>query len=101
MTFSSWYITRPKTTLPTIIYDPESRQIILECREPDIGTLTKVARLVGGRHDKGTEFDLVASIPGSKEQALRVARGSATLTFGGPSVRISDHQDALLGKLKK
>jgi len=83
------------------VYDPESRQILLECREPDIGALTKVARFFGGRHDKGTAFNLVASIPGSKEQALRIARGNATLTLGGPAVKISDHRDSLLGKLKK
>lgn len=90
-----------KTADKLDVYDPESRQILLECREPDIGALTKVARLFGGRHDKGTEFNLVASIPGSKEQALRIARGSATLTFGGPTVKISDHWDSLPGKLKK
>jgi hypothetical protein len=63
--------------------------------------LTKIARLCGGRHDTGTGFNLVASIPGSKEQVLRIARGNATLSFGGPAVKISDRWDSLLGKLKK
>lgn len=90
-----------KTADKLDVYDPDSRQLLLECREPDIGVLTKIARLVGGRHDVGTAFNLVASIPGSNEQALRIARGSATLTFGGPVVKISDHGDSLLGKLKK
>jgi hypothetical protein len=90
-----------KTADKLDVYDPESRQILLECREPDIGALTKIARLCGGRHDTGTSFNLVASIPDSKEQVLRIARGNATLTFGGPAVIISDHWDSLLGKLKK
>ena len=89
-----------KTADKLDVYDPESRQILLECREPDIGALTKVARLFGGRHDEGTEFNIVANIPGSKEQLLRIVRGSATLTFGGPAVKISNHNDSLLGKLK-
>ena len=90
-----------KTADKLDVYDPESRQILLECREPDIGALTKIARLCGGRHDTGTSFNLVASIPDSKEQVLRIERGNATLTFGGPAVKISDHWDSLLGKLKK
>jgi hypothetical protein len=63
--------------------------------------LTKIARLCGGRHDKGTKFNLVASIPGSNKRVLRITRGNATLSFGGPTVNISDHWDSLLGKLKK
>src|ERR1035438_9781314 len=79
-----------KTSDKFDVYDPESHQILLECREPDIGVLTKIARLCGGRHDKGTAFNLVASIPGSKEQVLRIAGGNATLSFGSPAVKISD-----------
>lgn len=90
-----------KTSDKLDVYDPESHQILLECREPDIGVLTKIARLCGGRHDKGTAFNLVASIPGSKDQVLRIAGGNATLSFGSPAVKISDHWDSLLGKLKK
>jgi len=90
-----------KTSDKLDVYDPESRQILLECREPNIGVLTKIARLCGGRHDQGTAFNLVASIPGSNEQALRIVRGNATLSFGGPIVKISDHWDSLLGILKK
>jgi hypothetical protein len=40
-----------KTSDKLDVYDPESRQVLLECREPDIGILTKIARLCGGRHD--------------------------------------------------
>jgi hypothetical protein len=83
------------------VYDPESNAILLECREPDIGVLTKLARLCGGRHDNGTAFNLVAAIPGSNEKVLRIARGSATLSFGGPVVRVSNNQDSLIGKLKR
>jgi hypothetical protein len=90
-----------KTSDKLDVYDPESHQIILECREPNIGALTKIARLIGGRHDEGTSFNFVASIPDSKEQVLRIVRGNSTLSFGGPAVKISDQWDSLLGKLKK
>ena len=83
------------------VYDPESHEILLECREPDIGLLTKMARLCGGKHDKGTAFNLVAGIPGSNERVLRIARGNATLSFGGPVTKVSDNQDSLIGKLKR
>jgi hypothetical protein len=90
-----------KTSDKFDVYDPESHQILLECREPDIGLLTKVARLCGGRHDQGTSFNLVASIPSSNERVLRIARGNASLSFGGPIVKISDHWDSLIGTLKR
>jgi hypothetical protein len=79
-----------KTADKLDVYDPDSRQLLLECREPDIGMLTKIARLCGGRHDAGTAFNLVAGIPSSKEQVLRIVRGNATLTLGGPAIKISD-----------
>jgi hypothetical protein len=90
-----------KTSDKLDVYDPESRQPLLECREPNIGGLTKVARLFGGRHDTGTEFDLAANIPSTQQQALRVARGTATLSFGGPALKIFDNWNSLIGKLKK
>jgi len=90
-----------KTSDKLDVYDPESRQLLLECREPDIGILTKIARLCGGSHDRGSSFNLVASIPGGNERVLRVVGGNATLSFGGPTVKISDHWDSLLGKLKR
>jgi hypothetical protein len=83
------------------VYDPETRQVLLECREPDLGALTKMARLAGGRHDKGTAFDLVASLPGGGQQVLRVARANATLSLGGPPVRIYDDSNTPVGTLKE
>jgi hypothetical protein len=44
---------------------------------------------------------LVARLPGSNERVLRIARGNASLSFGGPIVKISDHWDSLIGSLKR
>jgi len=90
-----------KTSDKLDVYDPESRQILLECREPDIGVLTKTARFFGGKHDKGTKFNLVANIPTSKEQVLRIVRGNTTFKFGGAAINIYDQWNSLLGKLKR
>jgi hypothetical protein len=90
-----------KTSDKLDVYDPQTGSLLLECREPDIGMLTKLGRLFGGRHDRGTPFNLVALIPDNGPQVLRAARGSATLTFGGPAIAISDHHDELLGSLKR
>jgi len=83
------------------VYDPESQEVLLQCREPGIGLLTKMARLCGGRYDKGTAFDLVAGVPGSSERVFWIVCGNSTLSFGGPVVKVSNNQDSLIGKLKR
>ncbi|MEQ2009197.1 MAG: hypothetical protein ABMA26_20635 [Limisphaerales bacterium] len=83
------------------IFDPESRAVVLECREPDISGLVKLARLFGGGHDHGTPFNLVAKHPGSGQQAFRVARGSTSFSFGGVKMEFRDHRDDLIGNMKK
>lgn len=80
---------------------PETGDVLLECREPDIGGLTKVARLLGGAYDKGTAFEIVGSVPGTEFTAFRIFSGNATLTLGGPAISIADHRGIVLGKLKK
>jgi len=67
-----------KTSDKLDVYDPQTHELLLECREPDIGILVKVARLFGGKHDRGTPFNLVAIVPGSRQQVLRITRDSAS-----------------------
>ncbi len=90
-----------KTSDKYDIYDPISGKTVLECREPDIGLFTKAARLIGGDHDEGSSFNLVATLPDSGQQALRVARGNASFTLGGPPVRVSDHRDQLICRIRR
>jgi hypothetical protein len=90
-----------KTSDKFDVYDPETRRVLLECREPDLGLLTKTARLLGGVHDRGTAFNLVAKIPGTNQQVFRITRGSASLTLGGPVTQIFDHEDKIIGKMKR
>lgn len=90
-----------KTSDKLDVYDPQTHEILLECREPDIGILVKVARLFGGKHDRGTPFNLVAIVPGSGQQVLRITRDSATLSFGGRPIVISNHCQEIVGSLKR
>jgi hypothetical protein len=89
-----------KTSDKLDLYDPTTRELLLECREPGLGLATRAARFFGGTHDRGTSFDLVAGLPGEGRQVLRVTRGSATLTLGGKPLRIFNHDQELLGSLK-
>src|SRR5882724_5390079 len=90
-----------KTSDKLDIYDPQTGACVLECREPDIGTLTKMARFFGGRHDRGTPFDLVVQEPDSGLQVLRATRGSASLTFYGPATAIANHDGEIVGSIKR
>jgi hypothetical protein len=83
------------------VYDPDSRTVIMECREPNLNWLVKIMRLFGGDHDRGTPFDMVATIAGSSQQAIRVKRGSATFTMTGGKAEIFDYRGENIGTLKK
>ena len=43
------------------IYDPETGEIVLECREENLGTLTKLARF--SKYKKMTPFDIQIRTP--------------------------------------
>lgn len=94
-------VSEAKTSDKLDVYDPQTHEILLECREPDIGLLVKMARLFGGKHDRGTPFNIVAAVPGSRHQVLRVIRDSATLSFGGCPIVISNHCQEIVGSLKR
>ena len=90
-----------KTSDKLDIYDPQTRQLLLECREPELGFITKAARFIGGRHDHGTKFDFIARQPGEGKPVLRVSRGNVSLSFGGCPIRLVNEDQEALGTLKK
>ena len=90
-----------KTSDKFDVFDPESGNILLECREPDIGVMTKVTRFLGGRYDEMAPFNLIAVVPESNEQVLRIARGSSFVTAGGSAIEYSDQNDHLICRMKK
>ncbi len=90
-----------KTSDKFDIFDPTTQQLLLECREPDIGVLTKAARAMGGRHNVGTSFNLVAGLPDGGSQAFRITRGNISLSLGNKPIDVFDHDNELIGRLKK
>jgi hypothetical protein len=90
-----------KTSEKFDVYDPNTRQLILECREPDLGCVTRLSRFMGGGFDEGGPFNLVAHIPESNQQVFRVARKSATLPFEDLRTEFFDHRNTLIACLKK
>jgi hypothetical protein len=90
-----------KTSDKFDVFDPETQQAVLECREPEIGGLTKIGRSVGGHHDAGSSFDYFAKLPDDGPQVFRMARGNTSLTLGNIPVAVFDHGNELIGKIKK
>ena len=73
------------------IYDPESGEIIMECREPTLGFITKLLRFSDFK--KHTPFDVQIRTP-DEQRVIRVQRG-ISLFLSKVEVRDSDNQ--LLG----
>src|SRR5205814_1417428 len=75
--------------------------LLLQVREPDITTMTKVSRLYGGMYDRGSAFDLVTNFGDTTHPVLRITRGSSSFVLNGGSVQITDHHGMIIGNLKK
>jgi len=82
-----------KTSDKFDVYDPGSRELLLECRELDLSGLTRLRRLAGGKYDAGSPFNLVARIPGSNQQILRIARKVPLISFKKPPIEFYNHED--------
>jgi hypothetical protein len=90
-----------KTSDKFDVFDPETRELLLEFREPEITGLTKMRLAIGGDHDAGSPFDYVARLPSSGQQALRLSRGGTSLTLGNVRINLFDHKNDQIGFLKK
>lgn len=77
------------------IYDPETQQLILECREKDLGAFTKLLRFTD--YKRMTPFDVRIQVPGG-EELVRVKRGVSIFLS---NVRVSDGQGNAIGGFKQ
>jgi len=77
------------------ILDPESGEVILECREPNLGMITKLLRFTDFK--RSTPFDVHISEPG-QAPLLRVARGISIFLS---QVEVLDEEDRVLGGFKQ
>jgi len=77
------------------IYDPETGQIILECREDNLGLFTKLFRF--SDYKRMTPFDISIRTPDGRP-VVRVTRG---ITFFLSKVRVYDHKDDEIGGFRQ
>lgn len=73
------------------ISDPDSRQVVLECREPELGLLTRMLRFTD--YKRMTPFKLVVRTPGGPT-LLEVQRGVSLFLS---KVTVADGQGRVLG----
>jgi len=77
------------------ILDPETGQIIVECREETLGIITKLFRFTG--YKRYTPFDIQLRAPDGTP-LLRVKRGIAIIRS---TVYVHDGEDQVLGSFKQ
>lgn len=77
------------------IYDPESGQVMLECREDHLGIITKLLRFTD--YKRMTPFDVKIKTP-EGAQLIRVRRGVSIFLS---KVEVFDEHDQLIGLFKQ
>ncbi|MDC7222206.1 MAG: hypothetical protein PQJ60_00625, partial [Spirochaetales bacterium] len=73
------------------IYDPATGEIILECREPNLGFFTKMFRF--SEYKRMTPFDIQINLPGGKT-LLQIQRGVSIFLS---KVVVKDETDRMIG----
>lgn len=96
---NSFKSTSLKTAESFDIHIPGQDEPYLICREPDIGTMTKVSRFVGGSHDMSSPFDMVITEGAGGERQFRLKRYSRFI--GGPQIDFYDETDQVIGTMKR
>ena len=88
------------------IYDARTKELLVECREPDVSSWTKISRLWGKRPvsniglDTMPPFNYVASKANGGPTLMRMARPSSTFSVGGAPIQFFDSKDDLLCKME-
>jgi uncharacterized protein YxjI len=77
------------------IYDPETKEVILECREPNLGFFTKMFRFTD--YKRMTPFEVVIKEPNG-DVLITVKRGVSIFLS---TVDVFDEKDQLIGKFKQ
>jgi uncharacterized protein YxjI len=77
------------------VYDPSTGELILECREPHLGFLTKMFRFTD--YKRMTPFDIEVTTPDG-EQVLSVRRGISLFLS---KVDVHDEEDERIGGFKQ
>jgi uncharacterized protein YxjI len=77
------------------VFDLDTNEKLLECREPNLGTFTKLFRF--GDYRRNTPFDIHITDPYGA-QVVRVTRGISILLS---NVKVHDENDEVIGGFKQ
>jgi uncharacterized protein YxjI len=77
------------------IFDPDTKEIVLQCREENLGFFTKIFRFTD--YKRMTPFNMEIKTP-SGQKIITVRRG---VSFFLSDVEVLDENDALIGKFKQ
>jgi uncharacterized protein YxjI len=77
------------------IHDPETGDVVMECREDTLGFITKMLRFTD--YKRMTPFDIQVRTPGG-EQVVRVTRGISIFLS---KVKVLDENDNVIGGFKQ
>ena len=77
------------------IYDPATGEIIMLCREDNLGSVTKLLRFTD--YKRMTPFDIKVTNP-ERQQLVRITRGT---TFIRSRVTVLDGKDQIVGGFKQ
>ncbi len=77
------------------IFNPATNELILNCREENLGFFTKILRFTD--YKRMTAFNIQISTP-SGDQVLRIKRG---VTFFRSEVEVFDEKEQLVGRFKQ
>lgn len=77
------------------ILDPETKQIVLECREEHLGFFTKILRFTD--YKRMTPFNMEIRIPGG-QKIITVRRG---VSFILSNVEVLDENNSVIGRFKQ
>ena len=76
------------------VYDPQTKQIIMECREPNLGFISKILRFTD--YKRMTPFEVVVTAAG--KPVVTVKRG---ISLFKSTVRVLDERGTLIGTFKQ
>ncbi len=77
------------------IFDPENGDLIMECREPSLGLITKLLRFTDFK--RMTPFDVQIRTPDGK-RIVRIKRG---ISFFLSNVEVRDESNNFIGSFKQ
>ena len=77
------------------VHDPETGDIIMHCREPSLGFITKLLRFTD--YKRMTPFDIQITTPGG-ERIVRLQRGISLLLS---NVTVTDENNTVIGHFKQ